>query len=128
MSYQDLKNSIESRVQVRDNTAILDSFDQLQIDKIESGILIAWVTWSGPGIINSLNAINYLYGSDYTGQIFIIDIDSINPDLQIDTFGTVLHGWGEIFIIKKGQIAKAFQGKDSSANFIAYLDQSEPVV
>jgi len=34
-------------------------------------------------------------------------------------FGHVLHGWGEVFIVKQGIIIKEFLGKESFAKFKA---------
>lgn len=124
MTFQEIKNSIQDKITLQDNTVILEDINQLQIDSIENGILTIWTTWS-LGHINCIDAITHLYYRQYSGQITIIDSDSISTDFQTQVFGKVaLHGWGEIFVIKNGHIIKEFIGQDSSSNFKTYFDQS----
>lgn len=81
------------------------------------------MTWS-PGFLNCVNAIKLLQDKNYLGQIIIIDNDSVPTDFQKKTFGRVaLHGWGEIFEIKDGQVVKEFIGKESSINFKLQQDK-----
>jgi hypothetical protein len=122
MSFQEFKNHVLDKIDVKENTSIMESSDQLRLDTIENGVLAVWVRWS-PGYINCANAINHLYSLDYKGQINIIETDSLSKDFQIKTFGKVLHGWGEIFVIKNGQIEKEFREKESSQSFKTYFEQ-----
>jgi|GEM_PF-2656555 len=117
-----LKEDIQKHIKLSDNISVLESVDQLDIEKIADGILTVWVTWSD-GYSNCVHLIKLLQDNYYRGQIIEIDNDSFSSAFQEKTFGRVaLHGWGEIFVIKNGQIIKEFTGKESSINFKLYQD------
>lgn len=102
MNFEEIRGHIQRYITISDNILIFEHVDQLSIDKIADGVLIIWVTWS-PGFQNCVNAIKLLQENNYCGQIIIVDNDSLTTDFQKKTFGRiVLHGWGEIFLIKDG--------------------------
>ena len=73
--------------------------------------------------MNCIRAIQYLHDQNYQGSIYVIDIDEIiTAESQIHLFGHVLHGWGEVFIIKQGVIVEEFLGKESIAQFKTRCD------
>jgi hypothetical protein len=83
-------------------------------------VLTVWPEWSPHGFINCMLTIQYLYDRNYQGNIYVIDIDDIiAAESQIHLFGHVLHGWGEVFIIKQGVVIEEFLGKESFAQFKA---------
>jgi hypothetical protein len=114
-----LKNQITARLgEIRGNTIIVDQIDSFHLTDIKEGIVTVWANWSGPAIFNCIQAIKYLYSLDYPGTIYIVDNDDFNaPEKNFNLFGNVLHGWGEIFIIKNGMIANEFLGKESFSRF-----------
>ncbi|KKP52845.1 MAG: hypothetical protein UR43_C0010G0036 [candidate division TM6 bacterium GW2011_GWF2_33_332] len=123
MTLEDLKENIQKYIKLSENISILENIDQLTIDKVADGILTIWVTWS-PGFLNCVNAVKLLQDKNYSGQIIIIDNDSVPVDFQKRTFGRVaLHGWGEIFEIKDGKIVNEFVGKESAKIFKLQIDK-----
>ena len=109
------KKQIADRLhEVRYNTIIVDQIDSFHLSAIKEGVVIVWANWSGPAMVNCIQTIIYLYSLDYSGKIYIVDNDDFNtPQKNYNLFGKVLHGWGEIFIIKDGLIANEFLGKVS---------------
>jgi hypothetical protein len=116
---ESLKNQLQARLsEIRENTIIVDQIDLFHLAEINEGVAIVWAGWSGPAIVNCMQAINYLYSLDYPGKIYIVDNDDFNAsDKNYNLFGKVLHGWGEIFIIKDGLITNEFLGKESFSRF-----------
>ncbi|HRE75986.1 MAG TPA: hypothetical protein PK798_03010 [Flavobacteriales bacterium] len=102
---------------LRDNTKVIENSDLLDFSNIEEGVLTVYATWSGQAVINCTQTIRTLYEQNYKGQIIVIDTDCMTPDFQIEMFGQVCHGWGEIFIINNGKISNKYLGKDSFANY-----------
>lgn len=61
----------------------------------------------------------------YMGPLFILDDDCISPGNQIEFFGQVCHGWGEIFIVENGGLTKQYPGKNSFIDFAANFDNEK---
>lgn len=76
-------------------------------------------------IANSIQTIKALYKQNYSGKIIVIDTDCMTPDLQTKVLGEICHGWGEIFIIHRGQITKKYLGKGSFAKFKTEYDDEQ---
>jgi hypothetical protein len=104
-----------------DNVTIIDNCDLFNIATISKGILIIYASWSRPAIVNIDQTIKILIKINYTGKIFVFDIDVMAQDFQIYTFGELCHGWGEIFIVRDGKITNKFPGAKSFQNFKEYL-------
>jgi len=112
-----IRESLISRLSnLRDNTIIIDHLEDLQLHKIERGTLIVYASWSGKAIVNCIQTMRFLYQDNYVEKILIVDTDLMTSDFQVDIFGQVCHGWGEIFIIHKGVIIKKYLGKESFEN------------
>jgi GGDEF domain-containing protein len=73
---------------------------------IENGIIVVYCSWSGKAIQNFNQTIQYLAKKKYAEKVFLIDIDHIKTDLQLEIFGKLIHGWGEIFTISHARIIK----------------------
>ena len=95
----------------------------MDFTKIEDGILTVYASWSGQAIINCTQTLQTLYEENYNGQIIVIDTDCMTPDFQINMFGQVCNGNGEIFIIRNGKISKNYLGKGSYATYKADCDK-----
>lgn len=119
----DSKLAIQEQIQTRlghflENTIIVCDITLFDISKINEGVLTVWAGWSPHGLINCLRTIQYLYDGNRQEYIYVIDIDDIiDAEKQIKLFGHVLHGWGEIFIIKEGVITDEFLGKGNFSSF-----------
>ncbi len=122
MSSTDFHKIIQDHVRLQDNITIVDDIEQFKIDTVKDGVIMVWVNWS-IGYLNCKYSIEYLQDKNYQGQIFIIDTDSIQADTRKNIFNSKLHGWGEIFLIKHGQIIESFLGKESSVAFKTYIDK-----
>jgi hypothetical protein len=119
-----IRQSLTSRLsELQGNITIIDNSNLLDFAHLEVGILAMYATWSGPAIINCTQTIRTLYEQNYTGEILVIDMDCMTPEIQIKLFGQVCHGWGEIFIIRNGMISKKYLGKDSFTNYKADSDK-----
>lgn len=114
-----IRKDIQTRLgRIQENTFIVDDIALFDIRKMEEGLLTVWPGWSPQGFINCIRTIQYLYDRHHQGNIYVIDIDDIiSAESQIRLFGHVLHGWGEIFIIKEGIITDEFLGKDNLSDF-----------
>jgi len=111
---------------VQDNTTVITNTDDINVSSIDDGVIIVLAVWSGPAHANCIATIKELYKQNYTGQIFVIDNDCmLDNDFQLVTFGKVCHGWGEIFIVKGGQITQQFRTGDSFKNFKVYYDEQQ---
>lgn len=99
--------------ELRDNTIVLDNSELLNFHGIADGILIVFASWSGQATINCIRTIQTLCDQNYSGQIIVIDIDCMKANFQLNLFGQVCQGWGEIFTIRNGNIKKKYFGKDS---------------
>jgi hypothetical protein len=115
------KEHIQSRLgRFLEKTIIVNDIASFDLKHIKEGVLTVWPGWSPQGFINCIQAIQYLHGQNYQGSIYVIDIDDIiTAESQIHLFGHVLHGWGEVFIVKQGVITEEFLGKESFAQFKA---------
>jgi hypothetical protein len=110
-----IKQQIQTRLgRILGNTIIVNDIALFDIREINDGVLTVWPEWSPQGFINCILTIQYLYDQNYQGNIYVLDInDIITAENQIQLFGHVLHGWGEVFIIKQGAITEEFVGKES---------------
>ena len=123
-----IRKSLTSRLAgLRDNTNVIESSDLLDFANMENGVLIVYATWSGQAVTNCTETIRTLYEQNYNGQIIVIDTDCMTPDFQIQVFGQVCQGWGEIFTVRNGKISKKYLGKDSFANYKADIDQQTKI-
>jgi len=113
---------VQDHVPLHDNITIVEDVEQFKIDDIENGVIMVWVNWS-VGYLNCKYSIECLQDKKYSGQIFIIDIDTIQADFQKTVLKSRLNGWGEIFLIKNGQVIESFLGKESSIAFKTYIDK-----
>lgn len=117
-----IRQSLANKLpELRENTTVIEHSDLLDFGKTEEGVLIVYAAWSGPAIMNSLATVGLLYEQNYTGQIMVIDTDSMSPDFQINLFGQVCHGYGEIFLIRNGSISKKYLGPNSYINFKGFF-------
>ena len=114
-----IKQQIQTRLgRILENTIIVNDIALFDIQEINDGVLTVWPEWSPQGFINCILTIQYLYDQNYQGNIYVLDIDGIiTAEKQIQLFGHVLHGWGEVFIIKEGIITEEFLGKGSFSGF-----------
>jgi hypothetical protein len=118
----DFHKIIQDHVRLQDNITIVDDIQQLKIGDIKDGVIMVWVNWS-IGYLNCKYSIEYLQSKNYQGQIYIVDTDSIQADTRKNIFKSKLNGWGEIFVIKSGQITDSFVGKESFVAFKTYVDK-----
>ena len=118
-----IKKHFKTLFHISDNIIIVENCDLIKIPPIKKGILIIYAAWSEKAIRNFIETINTLETNNYNGDILIVDNDIMMPEFQIQTFGQVCHGWGEIFIINDGQIVQQFFGRDSFQNFKEYFDK-----
>jgi hypothetical protein len=121
MDHEKFKEHVQKRIRLTDKISILESVDQLSMEKITDGVLLIWVVWS-VGWVNCVKAIEWLQAEAYGGDIFIINTDTLTRD-QVKIFEPILGGWGEIFVIRDGRIVEGFGGRNSSQGFRAYLDK-----
>lgn len=116
-------NQTKEHIQARlgrylEKTTIVDVIALFDLKQINEGVLTVWPGWSPLGFINCMRTIEYLHDQNYQHSIYVIDIDDmITAESQIQLFGHVLHGWGEVFLIKQGVITEEFLGKESFAQF-----------
>lgn len=115
------KEHIQSRLgRFLEKTIIVSDISLFDIRQINEAVLTVWPGWSPQGFMNCIRTIQYLHDQNYQCSIYVIDIDDIiTAESQIHLFGHVLHGWGEVFIIKQGVIVEEFLGKESFAQFKA---------
>jgi hypothetical protein len=119
------KDQIKEHIQTRlgrflEKTIIVNDIGLFDVKQINEGVLTVWPEWSPQGVINCMRTIQYLYDQNYQGSSYVIDIDDIiTAESQINLFGHVLHGWGEVFMVKQGVITEEFLGKESFAQFKA---------
>lgn len=115
------KEHIQSRLgRFLEKTIIVNNIALFDLKKIDEGVLTVWPGWSPQGFINCMLTIEYLHDRHYQNKIYIINIDDIiTSESQIHLFGHVVHGWGEVFIIKQGVIVEEFLGKESFDQFKA---------
>ena len=122
------KNLINSKLHsyldhISENTIIVEQIESFELKKINEGIVTVWVSWS-PGFNSCMMAIKYLNSLNYSGKIYIVDIDDFSaPEKNPYLFGKILHGWGEIFIIKDGLVSNEFLGKESFSRFKMFFEQ-----
>jgi len=116
---ESFNNQLQPRLkEIRVNTIFVDQIDLFRLAEIKEGVVIVWANWSGPAIANCIATIHYLDSLNYSGKIYIVDNDDFNTtENNYNLFGKVLHGWGEIFIIKDGVITDEFLGKESFSRF-----------
>jgi hypothetical protein len=114
-----LSESLRSeRTGEKDNIIRIDNSSDIDLENIQGGVLIVHATWSGPSIVNTRQTIQALQEQNYKGQIIVVDNDCMLPDFQMNLFGELCHGWGEIFLISNGVIAKKYTGRESYMRFI----------
>ena len=118
-----IRKHIQTRINISENTIIIDNCDLVNISTVKKGLLIVYASWSEKAIINFIETIKTLNEYYYDGSILIVDNDVMSPDFQIEIFGQVCHGWGEIFIIDDGRIVQQFLGRDSFQNFKLHFDK-----
>jgi hypothetical protein len=106
----------------KDNILRIDNSAGINLENIQNGVLIVNATWSGPSIANMRRVMNALREQKYAGQVIVVDIDCMLSDFQMNRFGELCHGWGEIFLISNGVIIKKYTGRESYKRFI--MDQS----
>lgn len=116
-----IRNYIQNYPVISRNTTFIDNCDFINLSAIEKGILIVYVSWSPVAIENFRKTIKSLAEYNYNDAILIVDNDIMNPDFQLQNFGEVCHGWGEIFVINGGQILKRFLGRNAFQAFKNYL-------
>lgn len=121
---ENIKQHFHNLENIRNNIKVVNNTALTSIDLIENGILIGYASWSGPAIANFIRTIKLLDHKNYRGQILIFDIGNIKSNLQVQTFGDVLHGWAEVFVINQGAITERFLGAKSFENFKTYADTS----
>ena len=122
------QQSLTSQIsELQDNTTVIENSNLLDFAHLAVGILAVYATWSGPAIINCTQTIQTLYERNYTGEILLIDMDCMTPEIQIKLFGQVCHDRGEIFIIRNGMISKKYLGKDSFTNYKTDSDKKMKV-
>jgi hypothetical protein len=110
--------SVHARIRnLRDNTIVIDNPEKLDFKNINTGVILIYPNWSGPGIDNCIKAVHFLYEKNYSGQIIILDNDCLTADLMIKLFGQVLHGWGEILVVNNGIVLEKYLNKESFDNF-----------
>lgn len=118
-----INDQIKEHIQTRlgrflEKTIIVNDIALFNIKQINEGVLTVWPRWSPHGFINCMRMIQYLHEQNYQGRIYVIDIDDIiTAESQIHLFGHVLHGWGEVFMVKQGVIVEEFLGKESFTLF-----------
>ena len=113
---------VQSHIRLQNNISIVDDIGQFKIDIVKDGIIMIWVNWS-IGYLNCKYSIQYLQDKKYQGEIYIMDTDSIQADFQKNVLKSKLHGWGEIFVIKDGQVTESFLGKESSIAFRTCIEK-----
>jgi hypothetical protein len=124
------KNQIKEHIQTRlgrylEKTIIVNDIALFDIKQINESALTVWPGWSPRGFINCIRTIEYLYNQNYKRSIYVIDIDDIiTAESQIHLFGHVVHGWGEVFVVKQGVIVEEFLGKESFVLFKARYEAS----
>jgi hypothetical protein len=121
----DISNILNKHLgSLQSNTIVITNTENLNVGSIGDGVIIVLAVWSGPAHANCIATIKELYNQNYTGQIFVIDNDCmLDNEFQLVTFGQVCHGWGEIFIVKAGQIIQQFRTRDSFEKFKVYNDE-----
>ncbi|MFT3680808.1 MAG: hypothetical protein QM791_11085 [Ferruginibacter sp.] len=113
-----IQQSLLSKIPViRENTVIIDSAEKLQLTSIAEGVVIIYTSWSGPAITNCIEAVALLYKRDYPGRIIIIDADIMASLFQLEQFGEVCNGWGEIFVMNNGSVVNKYSGKSGLSKF-----------
>jgi hypothetical protein len=118
-----VKSFLQSNVgEFRDNTSVIDNMYLLNIKNITDAVLLLYAQWSHLAKDNCTETLRTLYKIHYPGEIIIIDVDCMTPEFQISNFGEATHGWGEIYIVQRGEIVKKFLGKDSLGKYKDYLN------
>ena len=122
MDNSDFHKTVQKHVRLQNNVTIVDDINQFNIQQVKDGVITIWVNWS-IGYLNCKYSIEYLHDKNYQGHIYIIDTDLIQADFQKNVLKSRINGWGEIFVIKNGQVIESFLGKESSVAFKIYLDK-----
>ena len=119
-----LRQSLISQLcEIRKNTEVIETSANLDLTNVENGVLIVYAAWSQQAVNNCVETIQTLYQQNYNVQIIVIDTDCMTADFQIKMLGQVCHGWGEIFVIRKGDIKEKYLGKDSFYKYKDHCDQ-----
>lgn len=78
------------------------------VESQQNTVLVVHATWSGPSIINCTKTFKALRESNFTGEVYITDIDDITPQAQLKLFGRVCHGYAEALLIQNGKITATY--------------------
>jgi len=86
---------------------ILQDENELQLDKIELGIVAGFAVWSGYSYSISNQILNEIKDATKPKiRLLIIDTDYFSAELQKKLFGTVMHGYFECCLIVNGEITQ----------------------
>lgn len=124
--------NVERHLQGLDNISnqiiIVDASSVFDFKLLDNSLVVAFASWSGPSLYNFIQTVKLLDDKSYKGQIVIVDIDEITPELQIKTFGEVCHGWAEIFFFDKGQVTERFLGASCFEKFKLKVENLQIVI
>ena len=110
-------DKIKDKIATLPSTKIVLDINDLAIEKTDDGLILIYATWSSTSIANFISTLDFLNREDFQQTVFICDTDNITADQSISTFGQVLGGNGEIFVIRNGQVAEKYFGRNSYADF-----------
>jgi hypothetical protein len=107
-SIQDIRTWLKTNFPLlQDYVQVMDNPNQLVVHERIHAIIVVHAMWSGPSIVTTLKTIEELIGEKHEGEILVIDIDCLSTAFQLETFGQICHGQGEVFQVRNG-VVKAF--------------------
>lgn len=90
---------------------MISQFSQLELVKIDRGLLFIFATWSGAAIGSFRLLCEALALEPVASfQIFVIDADAFNHEAFKKAFGELPQGKGEAFWIKNGEVVLMDRG------------------
>ena len=96
---------------------IIDNPDFVDIKKMMNAVIIAYTNWSGYSKRNYSECVKLLNEINYKGEIYQLNMNNATEEFQLNTFNRLCEGWGEIFVIKHGNIIESFFGRDCLNDF-----------
>jgi hypothetical protein len=91
----------------------------VDIQWIDDAFLMVHAVWSGQSCVIKQRFMEWFENNLYEGEVIIVDTDAIDSVIA----GTICHGYGEIFRIRKGQIVASFVGNNIFEKFKQYVEK-----
>lgn len=121
MPAHDIRPALEEYTKLPFNRLrVISSLADLQLNDLRRAVIFVFAAWSGPAVVAFKRFTRILSALDLGSlDVVILDIDCMSFDDVIRLFGHGLHGVGETFWVRDGQIC---------AELSACREDSEPLL